>query len=124
MATEGLSRERVLAVVVRLINDLYFRLGSEKSVSQYQTYGITSLRNQHLEIKPNGELHFRFVGKHHIKQRRLLVDADLAEVMREIKAVRGTHLFHYRDEHGKAHPITPRDVNRYIKAAVGGEFFG
>ena len=49
IAEEGLGKERVLAVVIRLINDLYFRLGSEGSVEQYKTFGITSLRNYHLQ---------------------------------------------------------------------------
>ncbi|HZT44043.1 MAG TPA: hypothetical protein VFA07_17895 [Chthonomonadaceae bacterium] len=122
IAEPGLSKERVLAVVIRLINDLYFRVGSEKSVRRYRTYGITTLRNRHLEIRPDGSLLFRFVGKHHIQQRRLIVAPELTEVMRQLKAVGGSLLFHYRDEHGHIHPVTPRDVNEYIKAACGPEF--
>ncbi|HZP81456.1 MAG TPA: hypothetical protein VFB21_07455 [Chthonomonadaceae bacterium] len=119
---DGLPKEKTLAVVLRLINDLYFRVGSEESVSRYRTYGITTLRNRHLEILPDGSLLFRFVGKHHIQHRRLLVDAELAAVMREIKALRGSRLFQYLDENGRPHPVTPQDVNRYIKAAAGPEF--
>ena len=119
---EGLPRERVLAVVVRLINDLYFRVGSEESVKRYRTYGITTLRNRHLEIKRNGQLHFNFVGKHHIQHRRIIVDKELATLMSDIKAIGGARLFNYIGEDGKAHPVTPRDVNEYIKAATGAEF--
>ncbi|MBA2339235.1 MAG: DNA topoisomerase IB [Pyrinomonadaceae bacterium] len=119
---EGLPRERVLAVVVRLINDLYIRMGSEESVKRYRTYGVTTLRNRHLEIKRNGELHFNFIGKHHIQHRRIVVDKDLATLMSDIKAIGGARLFNYIGEDGKAHPVTPRDVNDYIKAATGAEF--
>ena len=119
---EGLPRERVLAVVVRLINDLYIRIGSEESVKRYRTYGITTLRNRHLEIKRNGQLVFNFVGKHHIQHRRILVDKELATLMSDIKAIGGARLFNYIGEDGKARPVTPRDVNEYIKAATGAEF--
>lgn len=122
IALPGLPKERVLAVVIRLINDLYFRVGSEKSVRRYRTYGITTLRNRHLEIHPDGSLLFRFNGKHHIKQRRLIVAPELTEVMRRLKAVGGSLLFHYRDERGHIHAVTPRDVNAYIKEACGSEF--
>lgn len=119
---EGLPRERVLAVVIRLINDLYFRVGSELSVKRYRTYGVTTLRNKHLEIKPGGRLAFNFVGKHHIRHRRLIVDEELATLMRDIKAIGGSRLFEYLGEDGRPRPITPRDVNEYIKTATGPEF--
>ncbi len=122
IAQEGLGRERVLAVVVRLINDLYFRVGSEESVKRYRTYGVTTLRNRHLEIKRGGRLVFTFVGKHHIKHRRILVDEELAALLRDIKAIGGSRLFQYYDDEGRGRAICPRDVNDYIKAATGQEF--
>jgi DNA topoisomerase I len=122
IAREGLGKERVLAVVVRLINDLYFRVGSEESVKRYRTYGVTTLRNRHLEIKRGGRLEFNFTGKHHIKHRRILVDEELAALVRDIKSLGGSKLFQYIGEDGKVRPVTPRDVNDYIKAAAGAEF--
>ncbi len=121
IAQDDLTKERVLAVVVRLINELYFRVGSEESVTRYHTYGITTLRNKHLEIGRNGRLTFAFVGKHHIHHRRVIVDEELAAVLRDIKALNGAKLFQYIDD-GKKHPITPRDVNDYIKAHTSEEF--
>jgi DNA topoisomerase-1 len=122
IAREGLPRERVLATIVRLINDLYFRVGSEMSVKRYRTYGITTLRNRHLEIKRGGRLIFTFVGKHHVRHRRIVVDEELAMLMADIKAIGGSKLFNYLGEDGKARPIRPRDVNDYIKAATSAEF--
>lgn len=122
LAREGLVKERVLAVVVRLINDLYFRVGSEESVRRYRTYGVTTLRNRHLEIERGGRLVFKFTGKHHIKHRRILVDEELAALVADIKALGGSKLFQYVGEDGRVRPVTPRDVNDYIKAAAGPEF--
>jgi DNA topoisomerase-1 len=122
IARDGLDKERVLAVVVRLINDLYFRVGSEESVRRYRTYGVTTLRNRHLEIERGGRLVFKFTGKHHIKHRRILVDEELASLMRDIKAIGGAKLFEYIGEDGRVRAIKPRDVNDYIKAAAGPEF--
>ncbi|HKP13284.1 MAG TPA: DNA topoisomerase IB [Blastocatellia bacterium] len=122
IALEGFPRERVLAIIIRLINDLYLRVGSELSVKRYRTYGVTTLRNRHLEIKHDGQLIFSFVGKHHIRHRRIIVDEELATVMRDLKALGGPKLFEYTDDSGKIKPITPRDVNEYIKAVAGPEF--
>ncbi len=120
--SEGLPKQKVLAVVVRLINDLYFRVGSEESVRRYRTYGVTTLRNRHLEIESHGRLVFKFTGKHHIKHRRILVDEELASLVSDIKSLNGSKLFQYIDETGRKRPVTPRDVNDYIKAATAPEF--
>ena len=122
IAMEGFPRERVLAIVIRLINDLYLRVGSESSVKRYRTYGVTTLRNRHLDIKPGGRLVFSFVGKHHIRHRRVIVDEELAGVMRDLKALGGAKLFEYVGDDGRIRAITPHDVNDYIKAMAGVEF--
>lgn len=119
---EGYPRERVLAVIVRLINELYFRMGSENSVKRYRTYGVTTLRNRHLEIKRGGHLSFNFVGKHHIRHRVIHVDEELATLINDIKKIGGSKLFEYYDAEGKVRAIRPRDVNDYIKAATAPEF--
>ncbi|MDQ3816734.1 MAG: DNA topoisomerase IB [Acidobacteriota bacterium] len=122
IAREELSKERVLAVIIRLINDLYFRVGSEESVKRYRTYGVTTLRNRHLEIRRGGRLIFSFVGKHHIRHRRIVVDEELAMLMNDIKKIGGSRLFNYLDAEGKARPVKPNDVNEYIKSATAPEF--
>jgi DNA topoisomerase I len=123
ISLEGFPREKVLAVVLRLINSLYMRVGTEKSAHHYRTYGITTLQNKHLEIKRGGELVFDFVGKSHIKHRKVLVDEELATVMKDLKQLGGARkLFHYLDADGKARPIKPGDINAYIKQATLPEF--
>lgn len=123
IALEGFPREKVLAVMIRLINSLYFRLGTEKSAHHYRTYGITTLKNKHLEIRRKGQLVFDFVGKSHIQHRKVLVDEELAALMKEIKEFgRVGKLFHYLDEEGRARPVTPADLNNYLKEITSNEF--
>lgn len=123
ISLDGFPREKVLAVMMRLINSLYIRIGTENSARHYRTYGITTLQNKHLEIKRGGQLVFDFVGKSHIKHRKVLVDEELAAVMKELKQLgRARKLFHYIDADGKARPIKPGDINAYIKEATGPEF--
>ena len=123
ISLDGFPREKVLAVMMRLINSLYIRIGTEKSARHYRTYGITTLQNKHLEIKRGGELVFDFVGKSHIKHRKVLVDEELAAVMKDLKQLGAARkLFHYLDENGKPRPIKPADINSYIKEATAPEF--
>ncbi|MEP7213375.1 MAG: DNA topoisomerase IB [Acidobacteriota bacterium] len=120
---DGFPREKVLAVMMRLINSLYIRVGTEKSAMHYRTYGITTLKNKHLTIGRRGQLVFEFVGKHHIKHRKVLVDEELASVMKDLKSLGAARkLFNYLNGDGKPRPIKPSDLNDYIKAATAPEF--
>jgi DNA topoisomerase-1 len=120
---EGFPREKVLAVMTRLINSLYIRLGSPQSVKHYKTYGITTLQNRHLEIKRGGKLVFKFVGKHHIKHRKVLVDKELASILKDLQAIGGARkLFNYLDENGKPKPVKASDINKYLKETTAPEF--
>jgi DNA topoisomerase-1 len=123
ISLEGFPREKVLAIMMRLINYLYFRVGTEKSAKHYRTFGITTLQNKHLTIGRRGELVFDFVGKSHVQHRKVIVDNELAALMKEIKDLgRVRKLFHYVDEEGRHRSVTPSDLNRYLKEATGPEF--
>jgi DNA topoisomerase I len=123
IALDGLPREKVLAVVMRLINSLYFRVGTDQSALHYKTYGITTLQKRHLTIGRKGKLSFDFVGKSHIQHRKILVDEELAGILKELVAAdRGRKLFRYVDAEGKFKPVTPSQINAYLKEATGPEF--
>ncbi len=123
LALEGMPKEKVLAVVMRLINSLYFRVGTELSEKHYKTYGVTTLQKSHLTIGKKGRLEFNFVGKSHVQHRKVLVDESLSAVVAELFAIkRGKRLFRYVDADGKVRTITPASINRYLKDATAPEF--
>lgn len=122
ISLDGFPREKVLAIMLRLVNSLYIRIGSEKSVRRYKTFGITTLQNRHLTIK-KGQLVFDFVGKSSIKHRKVLVDEALAAEMNKLKQIgKARKLFNYVDDEGKARPIKSSELNAYIKEATSPEF--
>jgi len=123
ISLDGFPREKVLAMMMRLINSLYFRVGTEKSAKHYRTYGITTLKNKHLHIGSKGELIFDFVGKSHVQHRKVLVDEELAGLLKELKDLgRVGKLFHYINGEGKPRPVKPSEVNAYLKAATSPEY--
>lgn len=120
---KGLPRDKVLAMMIRLVNSLYIRMGGEASASTFRTYGITTLRNDHFSIRNSHELVFDYVGKSHIRHRKILVDKKFAELMSQIRRLGSKKkLFHYLDDEGKARHIKPADLNCYLKDATSSEF--
>jgi len=121
LGREGVGRERVLATVVRLMMRGAFRVGSERYATENKTFGLATLRKNHLRIDGDN-LVFQYRGKKSLHQRQVVADTPLVEVMREIMELRGPRLFKYRGEDGKVHPVTSRDVNEYVKEIVGKRF--
>lgn len=115
---EGLPREKVLATVVRLMSRAFFRVGSERYAVDNKTFGIATLRKSHLAIEGN-DLHFEYVGKKSIDQRHVVAETPLVEILREMLELPGSRLFRWTDEEGKAHDVTARDVNTYLKEVLG-----
>lgn len=123
IARIGLPKEKVLAVIMRLINSLYFRVGSDLSERHYKTYGITTLQKKHLTVGRKGKLTFDFVGKSHVQHRKVIVDEELAAVVKELATLgRGRKLFRYLDEQGRARAVTAAQINSYIKEVTDREF--
>ncbi len=120
---EGIPKEKVLAAMLRLINSLYFRVGTDLSEKHYKTYGITTLTKKHLRFRQKGKLVFEFVGKSHVKHRKILVDDELAAVVKEIASIpRGRRLFRYLDGDGKHRSLKPSDLNAYVKSVTDPRF--
>jgi DNA topoisomerase-1 len=114
----GVGRERVLALVVRLMMRGFFRIGSEEYAVANKTFGIATLQKKHLRIHGDS-LVFTYVGKKSIHQRSVVADTPLVEVIREILELPGRRLFQFRDEEGKVRPVTAAEVNGYIKQILG-----
>lgn len=115
---EGLTRERVLATVVRLMCRSFFRVGSERYAVRNKTFGIATLQKKHLVVEGN-DLHFRYRGKSSIDQRRVVADTPLVRIVEELQLLPGRRLFRYRDADGQLRDVTAQEVNRYLREVLG-----
>lgn len=117
----GLPREKVLAAVVRLLENTFIRIGNERYARENGSFGLTTLRNRHVRVC--GErIAFDFRGKsgrqHHIE----LDDARLARVIRRCRDLPGYELFQYVDGEGEPHSIGSSDANEYLRALTGEDY--
>ena len=109
---DELTKRRVAAVVVRLISQGFFRVGSERYTQENRTFGITTLRKRHLTVAGDS-LVFQYVGKSGVRQRQVVVDPSLVPIVQELLATPGPRLFRYREE-GRWRQLRARDVNEYL----------
>jgi DNA topoisomerase IB len=117
---DGLDRERVSAIALRLINLGWFRVGSERYVRESGTYGITTLTRRHVSVR-GSRITLSFRGKHKIQVRTSLVDEELAGALRDLLKLKGARVFQYEWE-GAAYNLTSKRLNDYVKQYMGDEF--
>lgn len=116
----GLPREKVVAIVIRLLDVTGIRIGSIQYARENQSYGLTTMRNRHARVNTNGVV-FAFKGKSGKFRRIGVHDARLARLVLRCKEIPGYELFQYLDD-GERRAITSDDVNGYIHEAAGAEF--
>ena len=117
----GLTRERVLASILRILSTCYMRPGSEVYASENGSYGIATLRRKHVRVK--GEvIEFDFPGKSGVRQQRELHDKQVARVIRASMKLPGFNVFKYVNGDGVPVKVTRRHINQYIKEVMGSSF--
>jgi DNA topoisomerase-1 len=121
MDNDLLDRERVSAIATRLINQAWFRVGTERYAKESRTFGITTLRKSHVRVRGH-RIAFDFRGKHRSVVRTTLVDAELAEAIKELLALRGGKgLFRYEWDGGLCSLTGPK-LNDYVRTYLRDEF--
>jgi DNA topoisomerase-1 len=121
LAQRALSRDTVVAAVVRLLDLGHIRVGNEVYAKANKSFGATTLRNRHARVT-GSKLKLEYVGKSGKTQRLTIEDRRLARIARRTQDLPGQHLFEYLDGEGLPHPVGSDDVNSYIREATGGDF--
>jgi DNA topoisomerase-1 len=122
LARHGLPREKVLAVVVTLLDATRIRVGNAEYAKANGSYGLTTLRNRHVQFVRAGRLRFRFQGKGGAEHEVVVDDKRLVRIVRHCQQLPGQQLFQYLDDAETRRPIDSDQVNQYLKDALGADF--
>ncbi len=122
LRARGLPRDKVVAAVVRLLELTLLRVGNDEYARLNRTFGLSTLRNRHAEIKGDN-VRFRFRGKGGKVHDVGVSDRRLAALVRRCQGLPGQQLFAYVDESGETRQIDSEDVNQYIRRVAGDDAF-
>jgi DNA topoisomerase I len=114
----GLSRERVLAAIVRLMELTFFRVGNTEYAKANKSFGLTTLRDRHVAIE-DGKIHISFRGKSGKQHETDINDRRLARIVKDCRDVPGYELFQYIDDDGERRTVDSADVNEYLREITG-----
>jgi DNA topoisomerase-1 len=117
----GLPREKVLAVVVRLLEETLIRVGNDEYARENRSYGLSTMRSRHVSVRGES-IRFSFRGKAGKEHEVDVRDRRLARIVKQCQELPGQELFQYRDDDGRRVDVTSNDVNAYLREITGQDF--
>jgi len=121
LAALKLTRNKVVAAVVQLLEKTAIRVGNDEYARDNKSYGLTTLRDGHARVS-GATVHFKFRGKSGKFHEISFSDARLARIVRRCQELPGRELFQYLDEDGHVQDINSADVNQYLRDVTGRDF--
>jgi len=120
---DELTRERVLACAVRLLDLGFFRIGGEQYAAENETYGLATMRKEHVHVARNGMLTFDYTAKSGKHLHKTLSEPEVGGVIASLKRRRGggTELLAYRSGDGWV-DVKSTDINAYLRTVTGGDY--
>ena len=113
--TEGDSKNKQIAMILKLVIECCFRVGNEKYTKENKSYGVSTLLNEHVRIT-NENIKISFKGKKGVRNTCSIKNKKLSRELRKKKRTlnKKERIFIYRNKNCYCH-ITSNDVNRYLK---------
>ncbi len=121
LARHALSKPRIVATVVRLLDETGIRVGNDEYARANRSFGLTTLRKRHVDVS-GSRITFRFRGKAGKTTEMDVSDPRVARVLRRCEGLPGQHLFQYVNDDGEPVDVDSDDVNDYLHDITGEEF--
>ncbi|OOE09675.1 DNA topoisomerase [Stutzerimonas degradans] len=121
LARSGMPREKVMALVVTLLESTLIRIGNPRYARDNRSYGLTTLRTRHVDIRGTA-IRFQFRGKSGVEHQVTLRDRRLARLLRRCLELPGQQLFQYLDDNGQRRTVGSGDINQYLRDLTGRDF--
>lgn len=121
MRDKKLTKERVTATIIWLLQKTFIRVGNKEYAEENQSYGLTTMREKHIQVKGD-KMTFSFEGKSGVYHELDVSNSRVAKNVKECLDIPGYELFQYLNENQVKQVVDSDDVNEYLKAQTGSDF--
>ncbi len=122
LARPGLPREKVLAVLVSILDATRVRVGNAEYARDNKSFGLTTLLNRHVSFIRDGRARLNFRGKGGVQHEITIDDRRIARIVKRCQELPGQQLFQYITDEGRRAPIDSGQVNDYLREGLGDDF--
>lgn len=116
-----MNQRKVLALIIRLMEETHIRIGNQYYAKENKTYGLSTFRSRHLKTYKN-KVKFEFTGKKGKEHSVTLKNKKLIKLINQCEEIPGWELFKFYDEKGQKQSIDSGMINEYIHEISGDMF--
>jgi len=122
LSLRGMPRDKALATAFRLLELGFFRIGGESYAEENGSYGLATLRKEHVRVARDGSIQFRYTAKHGIRREVVVRDDGVRDAVTTLKRRHGggAELLAWR-ENGRWYDVSSTDINHYLHDVVGAD---
>jgi len=108
------TRNKIIAIIIKIISLCYFRVGNAKYIKLYNHYGISTIKKNHVKVTPRG-VHIKFIGKKGVLNECMLEEPKIVNAVKSLlNRKNGDNVFVY--EEGKEKKvITAIEINDWLQ---------
>ncbi|MGA9639254.1 DNA topoisomerase IB [Flavobacterium sp.] len=118
---KGWHKEKVIALVIRMMELTHIRVGNSYYEKENKSYGLTTLRKRHITIGST-KMKIQFRGKKGIEHNITVRNRKLIKLIHRCEELPGWELFKYIDENGERRTVKSNHVNEYLQNICGAKF--
>ncbi|MCZ4407439.1 DNA topoisomerase IB [Cryomorphaceae bacterium 1068] len=111
--------KKVAALAVAIMDSLHLRIGNSYYSKENHTFGLTTLRRKHLNLKEDS-LKLSFTGKTGRERNLKLEDNKLIRLIKECSDLPGYEVFRYK-KRGEICHLKSEDFNQYLRKTSNSE---
>jgi len=117
----GFKKDKMIAFMIKIMNESYIRIGNKKYYDQNESFGLTTLKREHLKFK-NGKLLLLFHGKHNVRQEIEIKEENTVRFLNRLYKLNFDWIMKYKNADGLYYRVSAQDVNNYIHDVIGSDF--
>jgi DNA topoisomerase IB len=120
---DDLTRERVLACAVRLLDRGFFRIGTEEYAAANESFGLATMKKAHVRVEEGSTMVFDYPAKHGKRRVQAVVDPLVCDIVARLKRRRGggPELLAFKAG-GRWRDIKSGEINAYLKEVTGANY--
>ncbi|MGY5851503.1 DNA topoisomerase IB [Salegentibacter sp. F14] len=116
-----MNQRKVLALIIRLMEETHIRIGNQYYARENKTYGLSTFRSRHVKTYKDKVI-FEYIGKKNKEHSVSLKNKKLIKLINQCEEIPGWELFKFYDENGQKHSIDSGMINEYIRD-ISGDIF-
>lgn len=117
-----LSKQKTMAYMIKIVDETHIRIGNKKYMDQNESFGLTTLKKEHIKFSGSSKVLLSFNGKHNVQQEIIIKNKPIVNFLKKMYSLPTEWMMKYQGSDNKFYRVSAQDLNTYLHGIVGESF--